>query len=455
MAQRMGALVLAAGKGTRMHSDKPKVLQRLLNEPLLWYVLEALRPLFGEDVWVLVGYQADAVRKLFADGTARFVEQREQLGTGHALAEALPVLEAAGCERVVVLNGDSPLVAAPLLKNFLQQAEGADLAFAVLRLDDPAAYGRVVRKDGRVLSIVEARDFDPALHGPATGEVNAGVYCLNLDLAKALTPALSRENRSGEYYITDLVGLAIAGGYETRGVDCGNDPSLFGINAPWELAQSEAFLREKIVRDLLESGVIIHAPESVRVSPRARIEPGAELAGPCEIYGASLVEQGARIESHCVLIDSSVAAGAVLRSFCHLEGARVGTNCTVGPFARLRPGAVMEDSAHMGNFVELKQACLHKGAKANHLSYIGDADVGERANIGAGTITCNYDGVRKHKTLIGAGAFIGSNTALVAPVSVGSGALVGAGSVITQDVPDGDMAIARGRQRNMPRRNKG
>jgi len=455
MAQRMGALVLAAGKGTRMHSDKPKVLQRLLNEPLLWYVLEALRPLFGEDVWVLVGYQADAVRKLFADGTARFVEQREQLGTGHALAEALPVLEAAGCERVVVLNGDSPLVAASLLKSFLQQAEGADLAFAVLRLDDPAAYGRVVRKDGRVLSIVEARDFDPALHGPATGEVNAGVYCLNLDLAKALTPALSRENRSGEYYITDLVGLAIAGGYETRGVDCGNDPSLFGINAPWELAQSEAFLREKIVRDLLESGVIIHAPESVRVSPRARIEPGAELAGPCEIYGASLVEQGARIESHCVLIDSSVAAGAVLRSFCHLEGARVGTNCTVGPFARLRPGAVMEDSAHMGNFVELKQACLHKGAKANHLSYIGDADVGERANIGAGTITCNYDGVRKHKTLIGAGAFIGSNTALVAPVSVGSGALVGAGSVITQDVPDGDMAIARGRQRNMPRRNKG
>jgi len=454
MAQRMDALVLAAGKGTRMHSDKPKVLQRLLNDPLLRYVLDALRPLFGEDVWVVVGYQAEAVRKLFADGTVRFVDQRKQLGTGHALAEALPALEAAGCERLVVLNGDSPLVTTAILESFLQQAEGADLAFASLRLDNPAAYGRVVRKDGRVRSIVEARDFDPAVHGPVTGEVNAGLYCLHLDLAKELTPAISRENRSGEYYITDLVGLALAGGYEVRGLDCGNDPSLFGINSPLELAQSEAFLREKIVRDLLESGVIMHSPESVRVSQRARIEPGAELTGPCEIYGASLVEQGARIESHCVLLDSSVAAGAVVRSFCHLEGARVGTNCMVGPFARLRPGAVMEDSAHMGNFVELKQACLHKGAKANHLSYIGDADVGERANIGAGTITCNYDGVRKHTTRIGADAFIGSNTALVAPVSVGRGALVGAGSVITQDVPDGEMAIARGRQRNMPRRMK-
>jgi bifunctional UDP-N-acetylglucosamine pyrophosphorylase/glucosamine-1-phosphate N-acetyltransferase len=278
------------------------------------------------------------------------------------------------------------------------------------------------------------------------------MYCLSLDLAKKLTPALSRENKGGEYYITDLVGLAITGGYEVRGLDCGNDPSLFGINSPSELAWSEAFLREKTVRELLERGVIIHAPDTVRVSPRARIEAGAELTGPCEVYGARRVARGARIESHCVLLDSSVDTGAVVRSFCHLEGARVGENCMVGPFARLRPGAVREESAHMGNFVELKQACLHKGAKANHLSYIGDADVGERANIGAGTITCNYDGARKHTTVIGAGAFIGSNTALVAPVNVGSGTLVGAGSVITRDVPDGEMAIARGRQRNMPRR---
>jgi bifunctional UDP-N-acetylglucosamine pyrophosphorylase/glucosamine-1-phosphate N-acetyltransferase len=312
----------------------------------------------------------------------------------------------------------------------------------------------VVRKDGRVASIVEARDFDPATHGAVTGEVNAGMYCLRLDLAKELTPALSRENKSGEYYITDLVGLALAGDYDVRGLDCGNDPNMFGVNSSLELAQLEAFLREKIVRELLESGVIVHAPETVRVSPRARIEAGAELTGPCEIYGASRVARGACIESHCVVLDSSVDTGALVRSFCHLEGARVGPGCTVGPFARLRPGAVMEESAHMGNFVELKQACLHKGAKANHLSYIGDADVGERANIGAGTITCNYDGVRKHKTRIGAGAFIGSNTALVAPVNVGSGALVGAGSVITRDVPDGEMAIARGRQHNLPRRIK-
>jgi len=454
MTQRIGALILAAGKGTRMHSDKPKVLQRLLHDPLLRYVIDALRPLFGDDVWAVIGYQAEMVRKIFADGTVRFVEQREQLGTGHALMEALPVLEAAGCERILVLNGDSPLISSTLLENFLQRAEGADLAFAGLRLADPAAYGRVVRKDGRVVSIVEAKDFDPAVHGAATGEVNAGIYCLNLALAQELTPALSRENKSGEYYITDLVGLALARGYGVHGLDCGNDSRLFGINSPLELAQSEAFLREKIVRELLESGVIMHAPEMVRVSPRAQIEPGAELVGPCEIYGASRVARGARIESHCVLFDSSVDTGTIVRSFCHLEGARVGMNCAVGPFARLRPGAVMEESAHMGNFVEMKQARLRKGAKANHLSYIGDADVGERANIGAGTITCNYDGVLKHTTRIGAGAFIGSNTALVAPVTVGDGALVGAGSVITKDVPDGEMAIARGRQSNMPRRVK-
>ena len=454
MTQRIGALILAAGKGTRMHSDKPKVLQCLLHDPLLRYVIAALRPLFKEDIWAVVGHQAETVRKTFADGAVRFVVQREQLGTGHALMEALPVLEAAGCGRILVLNGDSPLVSSAILENFLQQAEGADLAFASLRLAEPAAYGRVVRKDGQVQSIVEAKDFDPAVHGSVTGEVNAGVYCLNLDLAKALTPSLSKENKNGEYYITDLVELALAKGYSVRGLDCGADPGLFGINSPLELAQLEAFLREKIVRELLESGVIIHAPETVRIGPRARIEPGAELTGPCEIYGTSHVEQGARIESHCVLFDSSVGAGTVVRSFCHLEGARVGTNCVVGPFARLRPGAVMEEAAHMGNFVELKQACLHKGAKANHLSYIGDADVGERANIGAGTITCNYDGVRKHKTSIGADAFIGSNTALVAPVNVGGGSLIGAGSVITKDVLDGEMSIARGRQCNMPRRIK-
>ena len=454
MAQRFGALVLAAGKGTRMHSDTPKVLQRLLHEPLLRYVLDALRPFFGEDVWAVIGHQAEMVRKAFADGHLRFVEQREQLGTGHALMEALPVLEAAGCERLLVLNGDSPLVSSAMLESFLQRAEGADLAFACLCLADPAAYGRVVRKDGRVLSVVEAKDFDPAAHGPASGEVNAGMYCLRLDLAKKLTPALSRENKNGEYYITDLVELALAAGCDVRGLDCGSDSGLFGINSPRELAQLEDCLREKIVRELLESGVIIHAPDTVRVGPRARIEPGAELTGPCEIYGTSRVAQGARIESHCVLLDSSVDAGTVVRSFCHLEGAQVGANCKVGPFARLRPGAVLEESAHMGNFVELKQARLRKGAKASHLAYIGDAEVGEGANIGAGTITCNYDGVRKNTTRIGAGAFIGSNAALVAPVNVGSGALVGAGSVITHDVPDGEMAVARGRQRNMPRRIK-
>ncbi len=452
MAQRVGALVLAAGKGTRMHSDTPKVLQTLLGEPLLRCVVEALRPLFGEEVWAVIGHRADRVRAAFAGDFPRFVEQKEQLGTGHALVTALPALLESGCECVLVVNGDAPLVSTDLLTDFLRRSGGADLAFATLRLPEAGDYGRVVRRDGQARAIVEAKDYDPALHGPVSGEVNAGLYLFHLETAQKLLPGLSRSNKSGEYYITDLIAPAVAAGCDVRGLECGDAPELFGINSPEELARSEEFLRARIVRDLLRSGVILHAPDAVRVGPRALVAPGAELSGPCEIYGASRVEQGARIESHCVLLDSHVDRGARVRSFSHLEGARLEAGAAAGPFARLRPGAVLEEDARIGNFVEMKQARLRKGAKAGHLSYIGDADVGEKANVGAGTITCNYDGARKHKTVIGDRAFIGSNTALVAPVHVGADSLVGAGSVVTQNVPDGEMAIARGRQRNLPRR---
>ena len=295
------ALILAAGKGTRMHSDKPKVLQTVLGEPMLRYVLEAVRPVFDGRVLVVVGHQAGMVEAAFPD--ASFVHQEQQLGTGHALMQAMPALEGQ-CERVLVVNGDTPLLSEDVVRHFVEASEGADLAFATIELDDPAAYGRVVRAaDGSVRAIVEAKDYDPALYGPEPHEVNAGMYCVRLDLA-----------------------------------------------------------------------------------------------------------------------------------------------------ARLLPGAVLEEASHVGNFVELKKSRLGKGAKANHLTYLGDSEIGAGTNIGAGTITCNYDGKHKFKTTIGEGAFIGSNTALVAPVRVGDGALIGAGSVITKDVPDGEMGIARGRQKNLPRK---
>jgi bifunctional UDP-N-acetylglucosamine pyrophosphorylase/glucosamine-1-phosphate N-acetyltransferase len=392
------------------------------------------------------------VRDAFAGEALRFVEQTEQLGTGHALVTALPALSEAGCGRVLAINGDMPLISGELAADFLRRAEGADMAFATLRLADPSDYGRVVRRNGRVAAIVEAKEYDPSVHGPASGEVNAGLYLFRTDLARELAPGLSRSEKSGEYYITDFVEAALRAGYETLGLECGDAPELMGVNTAEELARSEECLRGRIVRGLLRSGVVIHAPESVRVGLRARVAPGAELEGPCGIYGASRVERGASVESHCILRDAVLEAGARLRAFSHVEGARLEAGSSAGPFARLRPGAVLEENARAGNFVEMKQARLCRGAKANHLSYLGDAEVGENANVGAGTITCNYDGERKHRTVIGARAFIGSNAALVAPVRVGGDSLVGAGSVITRDVPDGDMAVARGRQRNMPRR---
>lgn len=448
---KMMAVILAAGKGTRMHSDKPKVLQTVLGEPMLRHVREALRPVCGDDVLIVVGHRAELIEAAFAG--ERFVRQTEQLGTGHALMQALPALRAAGCEMALVVNGDTPLLRTETAARFMREAEGADLAFATISLGEPGAYGRVVRDaEGRVQAVVEAKDYDMERYGAPTGEVNAGMYAVRLELAEALLPRLSNANRSGEYYITDLIGLAAAEERDVRGVQCGGDESLMGVNSPRELAAAEECMRAAVVSELLDKGVLLHAPALVRVSPLADIEPGAELSGPCDILGASRVERGARIDAYCVVRDSHVSSGAEIRSFSHLEQARVGQGALVGPYARLRPGALLERNSHVGNFVELKKARLGAGSKANHLTYLGDAEIGEGVNIGAGTITCNYDGRNKFKTVIGNGSFIGSNTALVAPVTVGENTLVGAGSVITSDVADGELAIARGRQKNMPRK---
>lgn len=452
MFQSICALILAAGKGTRMHSRKPKVLHTILGEPLLGHVAAALRPLFGENVWAVIGHEAQMVRDTFAGRSLRFVEQTEQLGTGHALMVALPELRAAGMKRVLVVNGDTPLITAEGMEQLLREAEGAALSVATLQLAEPGAYGRIVRRDGNLAAIVEAKDFDEALHGIPTGEINAGIYVLDLDVAERLLPRLNNENKSGEYYITDLVGLAVGDGLPVRGVCCGDDPNLLGINNPVELARSEELRRAAIVGHCLASGVVIHAPDSVRIGPDVVVEPGAELYGPCELYGKTHIAAGALVESNCRIEDSRVGAWTIVHSFSCLDHAEVGEDCLVGPFARLRPGAVMENGSHVGNFVEMKKARLGEGAKANHLTYLGDAEIGARTNIGAGTITCNYDGVHKFKTTIGEHAFIGSNTSLVAPVTIGSEAVVGAGSVITKEVPEGMLSVARGKQKNFPRR---
>lgn len=447
MRERIGALILAAGKGTRMKSDAPKVLKTLLGEPMLRYGLTALEGLFGDRVLTVVGHRAEQVAAAFPGHAPRFVMQAEQLGTGHALAVAMPRLADSGLTHVLVANGDAPLVTAESLALFLDEAlaASADLAFVSIELPEAGAYGRVVRRDGTV-RIVEAKDYDAGRDGPATGEINAGVYLLRLEAVSPLLSRLSNDNNSGEYYITDLVALAARAGLSVLAVNRGPDPAYLGINSPRELVAAEEALRRRIVETHLEAGVIIRAAEAVRIGPDTAIAPGVELCGPLELYGRTRLAAGATIASHGVLKNAEIGENAVVHPFCHLENARVAAGCQVGPYARLRPGAVMEAGSRVGNFVEMKQSTLGPGAKAGHLTYLGDAAVGAGANIGAGTITCNYDGARKHRTVIGERAFIGSNTALVAPVTVGEGALVGAGSVITSDVPDGALALGRGRQ---------
>jgi len=451
---KTATLVLAAGKGTRMQSDRPKVLQTLVGEPMLWYLFKALEAMPRQDVLTVIGHGADQVRAAFLDYGGAWVEQVEQLGTGHALQMAWDAVTAGGADACLVVNGDTPLIpgeALVVLDNACRD-QGADLAFLSVRLADPGAFGRVVRADdGSVAAIVEAKDYDEAVHGPVTGEINAGIYWLRLETVGPLLDKLSDDNAGGEFYITDLVGLAVAAGLrvvaETR-----DEAHLLGINSPAELAWAEEMVRANINAAWMERGVIMHRPSLVSVGPRVRLSPGVELTGPCEIYGEAVVEAGAVLESGLWMRDSAVRQGAHVKPFCHIEGADVGPDCVVGPFARLRPGAVMEDGSRVGNFVEMKKARLGPGAKASHLTYLGDAEVGAGSNIGAGTITCNYDGKNKHPTVLGKNVFVGSNTALVAPVTVGEGALIGAGSVITKDVEPHMLAVSRAPQRQIRRR---
>ena len=437
-----------------MYSSAPKVLQQLLGEPMLSLVYQALEPLVGPRIWTVVGFGADQVASAFPEMNDRFVLQEPQLGTGHALSCAWSVLKRHDLSWCLVINGDAPLVSAEALQSFADQvmASGAAMGFMSLTLDHPGAYGRVVRaQDNRVTAIVEARDFDTALHGPDCREVNAGIYCLRLEV-EPLLAEITSDNAQGEFYITQLVDLCVAAGQDVLAVNCGQDQALLGINSPLELVQSEERLRKKLVASWLARGVVIRQGESVRIGPGVHLEPGASVTGPCEIYGSARIETGAVVESHCWIRDTDVGKGSRICSFSHLQQARVGQDCVVGPFARLRPGASLMQNARVGNFVEVKKSLLESGVKVNHLSYIGDTTIGAGANVGAGTITCNYDGKNKHQTHIGAGAFIGSNTALVAPVTIGDRALVGAGSTITRDVPEDALAVARTRQSNLPKK---
>ncbi len=425
----VAVVILAAGQGSRMQSDLPKVLHRLGGVPLVGHALRAARSLEPEQIVVVTGHGAQAVTAAVArlDPDAACVLQAEQLGTGHAVRQALPALE--GFEgRVIVLYGDTPFIAEETLAELA--AHPADLVVLGFEAEDPGRYGRLVVTDRGLERIVEWKDADAATRDIAL--CNSGVMALSADLLRRLIAGLSNQNASGEYYLTDLVALARAEGRRADVVICPEAETL-GINTRIELAAAEAAFQARARAHLMEDGVTLTDPGSVFLALDTVIGRDAVI-GPNVVFGPGV----------------TVESGAEILPFCHLEGCHVSEGATVGPFARLRPGAELGTDVHVGNFVEIKNAVLDEGVKVGHLTYLGDAHVGEHTNIGAGTITCNYDGVSKHRTTIGARAFIGSDTMLVAPVRVGADAMTGSGSVITDDIPDGALAIGRARQATKP-----
>ncbi len=429
----VAVILLAAGQGTRMNSELPKVLHPLAGFPLIAHALAAARAVEPERSIVVTGHGADAVaaaaRALDAD--VRVVRQEEQLGTAHAVQQAAP--ELAGFEGdAIVLYGDTPFVRPETLAAMLDaRAAGAGVVVLGFEAADPGGYGRLVLDaGGRLAAIVEAKDADAATR--AIRLCNSGLLAADAATLLDLLGEVGNANAKGEFYLTDVVALARARGLETAVITCPESETL-GVNSRADLAAAEAAFQARARAEAMANGATLTDPASVFFALDTVVGRDVVI-GPGVVFGPEV----------------TVESGATIHAFCHLEGCHVSRGAKIGPFARLRPGAEIAEDVHIGNFVEIKNAVVEEGAKANHLSYIGDARVGRGANIGAGTITCNYDGVFKHRTDIGARAFVGSNSALVAPVTIGDGALIAAGSVITEDVPAGALAVARGRQTLKP-----
>ncbi len=447
----LACLVLAAGKGTRMNSERAKVLHTLLGAPMLTYPIDRARAVGANPLVAVVGYQAEEVKRMLAarygDNGVVTVEQRDQHGTGHAVRFGLTALRGF-TGTVLILCGDVPLLTEATLRALVaasQGGRGGCLAVATMKVADGAGYGRIVRAaDGKVLRIVEHKDATPQER--RIDEVNAGLYAAPADLLRREVPKLRSNNAQHELYLTDLV-LAVSGGEGAAAVLVDAE-EVAGINDRRQLVAAEATLRRRIVRRWQEVATF-RDPESALVEPGVVLAVDVEIGRGVALRGQTKIGVGTTIGEGVVLTDTEVGVGVEVRPYSVGNGAVIGDGCKIGPFAHLRPGTVLEADVHLGNFVETKQTRLGRGAKANHLAYLGDATVGAGANVGAGTITCNYNGYEKRQTIIEEGAFIGSDSQLVAPVRVGKRAVVGAGSTITEDVPDGALAISRVVQRNI------
>lgn len=446
----LNIVILAAGLGKRMQSNLPKVLHPLAGKPMLAHVLDNARALDPKRIIVVVGHGAERVKQDFSDqADIEFVLQSPQQGTGHAVQQAVPaLLESGGPDDVtLVLYGDVPLVQSATLQGLLQARAGG-MAVLTEKLSDPSGYGRIVRNaNNEVIRIVEHKDATPQEH--AINEVNTGILAAPTASLKDWLARIDNNNAQGEYYLTDVVGLSVHDGLPVHAAHPGHAWETLGVNSRVQQAQLERSWQQEQARRLLEQGVTLADPS--RFDLRGSLTCGRDvfIDVGCVFEGKVELADGVHIGPHCVIKDAVIAAGAQIEAFSHIQEAQVGDDARIGPYARLRPGAQIGSQAHVGNFVEIKKTVLGQGSKANHLAYIGDAQIGARVNIGAGTITCNYDGVNKSLTVIEDDAFIGSDTQLVAPVRVGQGATLGAGTTLTRDAPAGKLTISRPQQKTI------
>lgn len=435
-------VILAAGQGTRMRSTKPKVLHTIAGKPMVEHVINQAQTIANSRIHLVVGHGAEQVQAALSEYNLNFVTQTEQLGTGHAVAQALPHLTPSS--RVLILYGDVPLTPADVMVGMLEQVTADSMSLLTVELADPQGYGRIVRTDGEITAIVEHKDASEVQRTIA--EINTGIMAVSQQHLAQWLPALSCENAQGEYYLTDIIAMAANEGVSVVGSQPSFEQQVQGVNNRLQQAELERWYQLQLAEHLMVNGASLADPS--RIDIRGTLTTGND----CFIDFNTLFEgnvvlgNGVQVGPNCVLKNCTIADGTVIDANSMIDDSSVAENCVIGPFARLRPKTELQAGAKVGNFVETKKSVIGPGAKINHLTYIGDAEIGAKVNVGAGTITCNYDGINKFKTVVGAGAFIGSNSSLVAPVTVGENAVIGAGSTITKNVDDAALSVARGRQ---------
>ena len=448
----LSIVIMAAGKGTRMKSARPKVLHKLAGQPMLSHVIATTSTLQADQQVIITGHGADQVESTMAAAFSlaplHFVRQEPQLGTGHAVQQAVPVLPEGGI--TLILNGDTPLIQASTAQALVDACAGEHLALLTIDLADPTGYGRIVRDASgkRVLAIVEHKDASPEQR--AIREVYTGMMAAPTARLKQWLARLDNKNAQGEYYLTDVVAMAQADGVSVVAAQPQDEVEVLGVNSPAQLADLERRYQRAQAHRLMEQGVRLADP--ARFDLRGQLQCGADvdIDVNCIFEGGVSLGDGVQIGANCVIRNAAIGPGVVIHPFTHIDGdaqgVRIGAGSLIGPFARLRPGAELAEEVHIGNFVEVKNSTLARGAKANHLAYLGDATVGERVNYGAGSITANYDGANKHRTVIGDDVHVGSNCVLIAPITLGAGATIGGGSTLSKDAPAGQLTVARGKQ---------